>query len=166
MSYRCFRTQQKHHTMLDKWQMPPHSNSHNKAVWSLYNFLCWWQEGGGAVVVVVDVEFHPKIHFLAHKLNEPSGKNVYKTTPLLHFWFFSQWSTMCKNCSNRTVVIVNFGHIHMLRFVVLMISFDIHNFGHIHPYFGQVRRLMFVVVNFLSSSNVKVHRCEFFSVIF
>ena len=35
-------------------------------------------------------------------------------------------------------------------------------FGQIHPYFGQVQKLMFVGVNFGSSSNIKVCRWEFF----
>ena len=56
---------------------------------------------------------------------------------------------------------INFGHIHTLRFVVLMILFHIFNVGHIYPYFGQVWRLMFSV-NFRSCSIVKVPGCEFF----
>ena len=36
---------------------------------------------------------------------------------------------------------INFGHIHTLRFVVLMILFHIFNFGHIHQYFGHVHQI-------------------------
>ena len=38
----------------------------------------------------------------------------------------------------------------------------IYNLGHIHPYFSQVRRLMFIGVNFRSSSKVEACRCDFF----
>ena len=34
------------------------------------------------VCAVVDVEFHPKLHFLTHQPNEPSGNNAYKAIPL------------------------------------------------------------------------------------
>ena len=35
------------------------------------------------LMFVVDVEFHPKLHFLTHQSNEPSGNNAYKAIPLL-----------------------------------------------------------------------------------
>ena len=34
------------------------------------------------LILVVDVEFHPKLHFLTHQPNEPSGNNAYKAIPL------------------------------------------------------------------------------------
>ena len=34
------------------------------------------------LMFVVDVEFHPKLHFLTHQSNEPSGNNAYNANPL------------------------------------------------------------------------------------
>ena len=39
---------------------------------------------GMAEMGVVDVEFHPKINFLTHQPNEPSGNNSYKAIPLFN----------------------------------------------------------------------------------
>ena len=39
---------------------------------------------GMAETGVVDVEFHPKLHFLTHQPNEPSGNNSYKAIPLFN----------------------------------------------------------------------------------
>ena len=52
--------------------------------------------------------------------------------------------------------------IHTLMFVVVVIFILFSIFGQIHQFFGQVQRLMFVVVKFWSSSNVKVCCCQFF----
>ena len=46
-----------------------------------------------------------------------------------------------------------------VRYYIFLNSFFYLNiFGQIHPYFGQVRRLTFVGVNFWSCSNVKICR--------
>ena len=47
-------------------------------------------------------------------------------------------------------------------FVVEVIFIFLSIFGQIHPFFGQVQRLMFIVVKFWSSSYVKIRHCQFF----
>ena len=59
-----------------------------------------------------------------------------------------------------------FVKIQMLMFIIVVIFILFSIFGQTHPFFGHVQRLMFDNVKFRSSSNVKVHRCQFFSVKF
>ena len=55
-----------------------------------------------------------------------------------------------------------FSHIHPFMFVVVVIFIIFLSFSEIQLYFGEVQKLTFVVVEFRSSSNVKVRRCQFF----
>ena len=55
-----------------------------------------------------------------------------------------------------------FGQIHLLHVCHCGNIYSIFNFGQIQLYFGHIQTLMFVVVNFWSSSNVNVRSCHFF----